>query len=170
MRDALAEVKDDFDICLIDCPPHIQLHGWSALVAADAAVIPGEPEAPAVFGLSEMMGWIDQARDTVNPKLKMVGVILTKYEGVKYADHRNYERTMTIEYGDGMFKSRFAVSAFFKTCWTVRQTVVEWPRSANSAAAELMMTMAAELVSRVEAQCGPIHQSPTSLSRLEVAS
>ena len=36
--------RDGFDVVLIDCPPHIQLWAWSALVAADGVVVPLQAE------------------------------------------------------------------------------------------------------------------------------
>ena len=40
LRDALREVSGDFDLTLIDCPPHIYLCAWSAMVAAQGIVVP----------------------------------------------------------------------------------------------------------------------------------
>ena len=51
LRDALAEAGDGFDIVLIDCPPHIQLWAWSALVAADGVVVPLQAEDYGAQGL-----------------------------------------------------------------------------------------------------------------------
>ena len=44
LRDALEEVGARFDLVLIDCPPHISLWAWSALVAADGVVVPLQAE------------------------------------------------------------------------------------------------------------------------------
>src|SRR5262249_13111805 len=40
----LAEVKDQFDVVLIDCPPTLNLCSWAALLASDGVVIPLTPE------------------------------------------------------------------------------------------------------------------------------
>jgi chromosome partitioning protein len=40
LRDGLAELADDYDVALIDGPPHIQVAGWNALVGADGIVVP----------------------------------------------------------------------------------------------------------------------------------
>ena len=44
LRDTITEVAGNFDLVLIDCPPHIQLWAWSALVAANGVVVPVQPE------------------------------------------------------------------------------------------------------------------------------
>ena len=44
LRDAITEASDGFDLVLIDCPPHIQLWAWSALVAAQGVVVPLQAE------------------------------------------------------------------------------------------------------------------------------
>jgi chromosome partitioning protein len=50
LRDALAGVSGEFDVALLDCPPHIQACAWSALVAADAVVVPAQVEDFGVEG------------------------------------------------------------------------------------------------------------------------
>ena len=51
LRDALEEVGARFDLVLIDCPPHISLWAWSALVAADGVVVPLQAEDYGAQGM-----------------------------------------------------------------------------------------------------------------------
>ncbi len=44
LRDALGEVRGDFDLVLLDCPPQVYLDAWAALVAADGVVVPLQGE------------------------------------------------------------------------------------------------------------------------------
>src|SRR4051812_22592252 len=52
LRDFLGEVKGDFDVILIDCPPNLYLCSWNALLAADFVIVPFQPEDYGSQGIS----------------------------------------------------------------------------------------------------------------------
>jgi chromosome partitioning protein len=76
LRRALREVRDDFDVILIDCPPALGLLTVNALVAADHALISAEAQYFALQGVEQALEVIDLARDNLNPDLEWLGVAL----------------------------------------------------------------------------------------------
>ena len=76
LRRALREVRDDFDVILIDCPPALGLLTVNALVAADHALISAEAQYFALQGVEQALEVIDLARDNLNPDLEWLGVVL----------------------------------------------------------------------------------------------
>jgi chromosome partitioning protein len=65
---------------IIDCPPSLNLLTVNALVAADAVLVPMQCEFFALEGLSQLLQTIDQIRTTLNPRLKIQGVVMTMFD------------------------------------------------------------------------------------------
>jgi chromosome partitioning protein len=76
LRRALREVKGEYDVILIDCPPALGLLTVNALVAADHALISSEAQYFALQGVEQALEVIDLARDNLNPDLEWLGVVL----------------------------------------------------------------------------------------------
>ncbi len=70
----------DFSYILIDCPPSLNLLTLNALAAADSVLVPLQTEFFALEGLSQLLGTIDQVRNSINNKLTIQGVVLTMYD------------------------------------------------------------------------------------------
>src|SRR5262249_8246210 len=79
LRDALAAAGDGFDHVLIDCPPHVQLWAWSALVAAHGVVVPLQAEDYGAQGLKAIRRFFARARAEANSGLAMVGYLVTMF-------------------------------------------------------------------------------------------
>ncbi|GGB38780.1 chromosome partitioning protein ParA [Sphingomonas metalli] len=77
---ALAAVKDQWDIVLIDCPPSLGLLTINAMVAADALFVPLQCEFFALEGLSQLLSTVERIRTRFNPGLSIIGVALTMYD------------------------------------------------------------------------------------------
>ncbi len=80
LREALAEVRPDYDYILIDCPPSLNMLTVNALVAAQGVLIPMQCEYYALEGLSALMQTIESIQTTLNPKLEIEGLLRTMYD------------------------------------------------------------------------------------------
>ncbi len=76
LRRALRDLGDDFDLILIDCPPALGLLTVNALVASDYALLSAEAQYFALQGVEQALQVIDLARDSLNPELQWLGVVL----------------------------------------------------------------------------------------------
>ena len=65
-----------YDVILIDCPPSLGLLTVNALVAADYALLTSEAQYFALQGVQQALEVIELARDTLNPELELLGVLL----------------------------------------------------------------------------------------------
>jgi chromosome partitioning protein len=74
---ALADVRAEYEIVVIDCPPSLGLLTLNALVAADAVLVPLQAEYYALEGLARLLDTIERVRENLNPRLTLEGVILT---------------------------------------------------------------------------------------------
>jgi chromosome partitioning protein len=76
LKKALREVAPDYDLVLIDCPPALGLLTVNALVAADYALLSAEAQYFALQGVEQALEVIELARDSLNPDLEWLGVML----------------------------------------------------------------------------------------------
>ena len=104
LRDALAPLRERYDVILIDCPPALNILTLNALVAADSVLIPMQCEFYALEGLSALVSTIEQIRTSANPTLEIEGVLRTMF------DPRNNLATevsaqLITHFGDKVFRT-----------------------------------------------------------------
>lgn len=100
LKNALNSVQDQFDYCLIDSPPSLNLLTVNALTAADDIIIPVQTEYYALEGISELVHTIDLVKQSLNPDLQVAGIILTMY------DSRNNLANQVVEEVRSYFKDK----------------------------------------------------------------
>ena len=79
MKTALAEVKNEFDYILIDCPPSLGMLTINAFTASDGVIVPMQCEFYALEGLSQLMVTINRIKRLYNPDLTLSGILITMY-------------------------------------------------------------------------------------------
>jgi chromosome partitioning protein len=80
LRNAIAPIRESFDVILIDCPPALNMLTVNSLVAADSVLIPMQCEYYALEGLSALLGTVEQIRAAVNPGLEIEGILRTMFD------------------------------------------------------------------------------------------
>ncbi|MCD8524914.1 MAG: AAA family ATPase [Gammaproteobacteria bacterium] len=80
LRQHLKSIKKQFDHILIDCPPSLNMLTANALVAADSVLIPIQCEYYALEGLSSLLHTIQEIKETVNPYLRVEGLLRTMFD------------------------------------------------------------------------------------------
>ncbi|GMR16833.1 MAG: ParA family protein [Gammaproteobacteria bacterium] len=80
LRLALVEIKNNYDYILIDCPPALNMLTLNSLVAAESVMIPMQCEYYALEGLSALLETIEGIRRSVNPTLKVEGMLRTMFD------------------------------------------------------------------------------------------
>jgi chromosome partitioning protein len=81
LREALEQIRADYDFILLDCPPGLGLMTLNALVAADDLYIPLEATPMSLEGLAALLDVVDLVQRRLNRSLRMAGVIITRYSG-----------------------------------------------------------------------------------------
>ena len=79
MKNTLAEVKDDYDYILIDCPPSLGMLTINAFAASDGVIVPMQCEFYALEGLSQLMITINRIKRLYNSELNVSGILITMY-------------------------------------------------------------------------------------------
>lgn len=80
LKRALAEVAEDFDVILLDCPPSLGVLTLNGLTAADEVVVPLQCETLAHRGVGQLLRTVTEIQQITNPNLEMLGVVATLYD------------------------------------------------------------------------------------------
>ena len=79
LQDALQSIKDRYDYIVIDTPPGLSRLTINALATSDGVIIPGEADIYSLQGITELAETINVTREGLNPQLKILGILLTRY-------------------------------------------------------------------------------------------
>ena len=82
----LRQVKDEYDVIIIDCQPSLGLLTVNALTAADGVIIPVAAEFFALRGVALLMQSIEKVQSRINPSLEVYGVLVTMFTHTLHCD------------------------------------------------------------------------------------
>lgn len=81
LRKVLSQVQNEYDVIFVDCPPSLELLTLNGLCASDSILVPVQCEYYALEGLSDLMTTLRTVKKRLNPRLEIIGVALTMYDG-----------------------------------------------------------------------------------------
>ncbi|PEN84738.1 hypothetical protein CN553_27495 [Bacillus cereus] len=92
LKTALSDLKDIYDVVLIDCPPHISGLTASAIIASDYYVIPSTPDYLSIMGIQFTLRFIDELlADYEIKNSELLGVLFNMvrvYGGAPIGKHK----------------------------------------------------------------------------------
>ena len=128
------EVRERFDLVLIDTPPNLQLLTWAALAASDFVFTPVIPEDYSAQGLVHVRRFVEEVQTARNPRLRWLGLLLTMVQK-RLGVHVAYEHAIRDAYGELVFDVTLPQSAVFKEAVAARIPVSLYkPRDAGAKA------------------------------------
>jgi chromosome partitioning protein len=80
MKETLDKIKNDYDYIFIDCLPSLGLITLNALAAADSILVPVQCEFFSLEGFGKLKDTINLVQQSINPNLKVEGIILSMYD------------------------------------------------------------------------------------------
>ena len=101
LQQQLDSIKDNYDICVIDCSPSLSLLTLNALVASTDLIIPVQTHYYALEGLRQLLETVDIVNERFNANLRILGVLLTFVEHTTLS--RDIQRQMREFFGDLVF-------------------------------------------------------------------
>ena len=81
IKDAVAELKNQFEYIIIDAPPSLGLLSINALCASDRVIIPVLCEYYSLEGLTQLMNSINLVKKMYNADLSVLGILINMYDG-----------------------------------------------------------------------------------------
>lgn len=77
LRDSI-DIHDNFDFCVIDCPPSLSIFTINALVCSNYVLIPLQAEKFSVDGINGLQNTISNIKKRINPELEIIGALVTQ--------------------------------------------------------------------------------------------
>ncbi len=146
LRSFLAEVREAYDLVLIDCPPILHLCSWAALVASDHLIVPLQPEDYGAQGLGPVQESAELVVSGPNPALHLLGFLMTMHNA-RLTIHRLYEKLLREQYGAAVFNTSVPYAADFKEAIAQRKTIVQY--KPKGASAKALKALADEILARL---------------------
>ncbi len=91
LKNSLKDIRNNYDLIIIDCPPILRGFTTNALTASDSVLIPlkaGHLSLDALDKLFEFLQWI---KDVCNPSIDVEGILITMHEKSKVAELSEHE-------------------------------------------------------------------------------
>ncbi len=107
LKNLLDEVEKMYDYIIIDTPPAFNILTLNGYSAADSLIIPMSTEILSLVGLVQLKDTYETIKQTVNPSLEIMGIVLTKYETRRNlsADVKEMAGTVAKQLGTKVFHS-----------------------------------------------------------------
>ena len=102
------EVISEYDYVLIDCLPSLGTLLINALTVADNVLIPVQTQKFSMDGLTALESLYQQVRMSLNPKLRLIGVLPTMTDRTRIS--KSAVETLREKYGETMFQTSIGKS------------------------------------------------------------
>ena len=135
LKEALAAVKKDYDVVVVDTPPALSILTINALTAADSLVIPVQADLFSIEAVKEMVGTIASVRKYTNHDLKIEGLLLCRYQGRSILS-RNCADSFEVlagNLGTKLFKTKIRESIAIKEAQALSQDIFSYSPKSNGA-------------------------------------
>lgn len=104
LKNALADVMDDYDFVLIDCPPTLSLLTLNGLACAHGVIIPMQCEYFALEGLSDLVNTVKRVNKNINPELTLIGLLRVMFDP-RITLQQQVSEQLVEHFGDNVFKT-----------------------------------------------------------------
>jgi chromosome partitioning protein len=144
LKNALKEVKEDFDFLIIDCPPSLGLITVNSLTASDSVLIPLQCEYYPMEGLSQLIKTIKLIKNSLNPRLEIEGILMTMFDKRNNISHQVTEEVRK-HFGGMVFNTVIPRNVRLSECPSFGKPIILY--DADSRGAESYLDLAKEVLS-----------------------
>jgi chromosome partitioning protein len=143
LRNALKEVREEFDFLIIDCPPSLGLITVNSLTASDSVLVPLQCEYYPMEGLSQLLKTIELIKNNLNPWLKIEGILLTMFDKRNNISHQVTEEVRK-HFGPMVFNTVIPRNVRLSECPSFGKPIILY--DADSRGAESYLDLAKEVL------------------------
>jgi chromosome partitioning protein len=147
LKEAIADIKDEYDYILIDCAPSLGLITLNALTAADSVIVPIQCEYFALEGLGKLLNTVKNVQQIHNPDLNIEGLLLTMYDARLKLSNQVVDEVKK-HFGDMVFDTVIQRNVRLSEAPSFGESILEY--DATSKGAVNYLNLADELIKKSE--------------------
>lgn len=138
LKGPLAQVEDEYDLIVMDCPAGLSLLPCAALAVADAHMVVMTPQFLVLDGLENFLGAVGRIRHRTASRSHLLGLLLTQVD-YRVRITREYVEKIRADYGDQVFGVEIRVNVRLAEAPGAGQTIFEFaPQSTGAGAYRLL--------------------------------
>jgi chromosome partitioning protein len=146
LKDALAPIRKDFDMILIDTPPTLGIMTVNALVAATHLLVPIQASYYALEGTDDLLETLERIRQRPNPEVELLGVLITLFDR-RTNLARDIHKQVCQVFGKKVFKTVIGKSVRLEESPAYKEPIFSY--APHSSGAEEYERLAREVLQRV---------------------
>lgn len=146
LKKALIGVRPNYDFIVLDAPPSIGSLTLNSLAAADHLIVPLQTEYYALEGIAGMIETVDRVRGSLNPELRILGILLTMYDS-RTRLSQQVEENVRSHFGSDVFETVIPRNVRLAEAPSYGQPIFAYAPSSQGAAA--YRALAQEVLLRV---------------------
>lgn len=133
LKESISSLISCYDFIIIDTPPALGNLSINALAASDYVIIPTEPRPFALQGLNALYSTIQAVQNSLNPRLKVMGILLIKYHTrtVLNRDIRDMIDEYAAAMGTSLFEATIREGVAVAEAQTVRQPLIDYAKNSK---------------------------------------
>ena len=121
----------DYDYILIDCPPSLSLMTLNAITVSDEVLIPLVAETLPFKGLTMITDFVGMVKAKLNPKVKVAGVLITRYEKSNLS--KQIENGLRESLGELVFETKIRKNITVAQAPLEATNIVDYDKKSNGA-------------------------------------
>ena len=128
LKEALETVKNDYDFIIIDTPPSLGILTINSLSASDECIITSQADIFSLQGIGQLDQTIKAIQKYCNPKLKIAGILITRYNGrtILAKDMAKNLEQIAIQLGTQVFKTKIRECVAIKEAQAMRTDIFSY--------------------------------------------
>lgn len=134
LKEALADIIDNYSFVLIDCPPSLSILTINALTASTHTIIPVLGDAFSLQGLAMLSRTIQRVKKYCNASLEILGILLTRYnERIKLSSHvKKLLENATETMGTKLFNTHIRTSIGIQEAQFKNANMLDYAEKSNA--------------------------------------
>ena len=147
LKDNLNSIKKNYDYIIIDTPPNLGLITINSLVASDQIIIPIQSSFLCLEGTDELLETIDKVKKVANPRLQIIGIMITMHDKRTNISKDVVERIKKV-FGKKVFKTVISKSVKLEESPAYKESIFTF--APHSVGAFQYQKLAEEIIRRAK--------------------